>query len=71
MEDIEEVLLIRQPTLWQTIWEVDHELGVGFELAVEVDDAKLVILRHLDLLHLIKSEQLLLTRQYLSQEVLI
>ena len=48
-----------------------HQLGVLFEAAVDVDDAELVILRHLNELDITECQQLLVLGKDLSEEVLV
>ena len=71
MQDVEEVWAVWVAAFGQAIGKVGHQLGVLFEAAVDVDDAELVILRHLNELDITECQQLLVLGKDLSEEVLV
>ena len=66
-----EVLPVRPAALGQFVGKVGHEASVILELWVKDVDAELVVLGHVDVPLLLKSEQPLLIDEDLPEEVLV
>jgi hypothetical protein len=71
VHDVEEVLSLREPSLGQFIREMPHEVGVLLEMRPQFCDWKLIIVRNIHHFDLTHRHELLLTRYYLPEEILV
>ena len=71
VQDVEEIVTSRAFIFRENIGEILRELLVLLELRPELRHRELVVLRDLDLLHVLLLEQLLLIREDLLEEVFI
>ena len=71
VEDIEEVLARWSLAGWVLVRKVGQEDRVLLELRIELLDGELIVVGHVDVLHLDLLEQLLLADQDILEEVLV
>ena len=68
---VEEVLAAREPILWILVLHVLHYLSILLEVAEDVLDTELIILRHSHKPAFLHFEQLLISFQDLTEEVAV
>ena len=71
VEDVPKVLPVREAPLWKLAGEEAHELLVASHIGPELEHRKLIVVRHVDPVHLVEGHQGLLLGQHLLEEVLV